>query len=74
MIGPRTTDSKPTLIKNARIWTRLHNGTQFLEVDIFINQGLLMSVRSFGYSQLEAYGSSLEVVDAHGAIGLLQAS
>ncbi|KAK0443577.1 hypothetical protein EV421DRAFT_1735703 [Armillaria borealis] len=63
--------TKPTLIKNAKIWTGLHNGTQVPEADIFIDKVLLMGVGSFGYSQLEAYGSSLEVVDAHGAIGSL---
>ncbi len=52
----------------------LHNRTQVLEADILIEKGLLMGVGSFGYSPLEAYGSSLEVVDAHSAIGSLQAS
>ncbi|SJL07643.1 uncharacterized protein ARMOST_10993 [Armillaria ostoyae] len=59
--------TKPTLIKNAKIWTGLHNGTQVLEADILIDKGLIMGVGSYGHSQLEAYGSSLEVVDAHGA-------
>ncbi len=65
---------KPTLIKNAKIWTGLHNGTQVPEADIFIDKGLLIGVGTFGDSQLQAYGSSLEVVDAHGAIGSLHAS
>ncbi|PBK70154.1 hypothetical protein ARMSODRAFT_1018250 [Armillaria solidipes] len=65
--------TKPTLIKNAKIWTGLHNGTQVPEADILIDKGLLVGVGCFGYTQLEAYGSSLEVVDAHGAIRSLQA-
>ncbi|KAK0430905.1 hypothetical protein EV421DRAFT_1930275 [Armillaria borealis] len=68
------TDSKPTLIKNAKIWMGLHNGKQVLEVDILIDKGLLMGAGSFGYSRLKAYGSSLEVVDAHSAIRSLKAS
>ncbi len=59
--------TKPTLIKNAKIWTGLHNGTQVLEADILIDKGLIMGVGSYGNGLLEAYGSSLEVVDAHGA-------
>ncbi|KAK0188101.1 carbohydrate esterase family 9 protein [Armillaria mellea] len=59
--------TKPTLIKNAKIWTGLHNGTQVLEADILVDKGLIMGVGSYGHSQLEAYGSNLEVVDAHGA-------
>ncbi|PBK81081.1 hypothetical protein ARMGADRAFT_1039576 [Armillaria gallica] len=57
-----------------KIWAGLHNGTQVLEADILINKSLLMGVGSFMYSQLEPYGSSLAVVDAHGAIRSLQAS
>ncbi|SJL11122.1 uncharacterized protein ARMOST_14525 [Armillaria ostoyae] len=62
---PIRAGTKLTLIKNAKIWTGLHNGTQVPEADILIDKGLLIGVGSFGYSQLEAYGSSLEVVDAH---------
>ncbi|KAK0245226.1 hypothetical protein EDD85DRAFT_10901 [Armillaria nabsnona] len=72
MIGRRTTDlcpelAKPILIKNAKIWMGLHNGAQVPEADILIDKGLLIGAGSFGYSQLKAYGSSLEVVDADGA-------
>ncbi|PBK90762.1 hypothetical protein ARMGADRAFT_1014434 [Armillaria gallica] len=65
---------KPTLIKNAKIWMGVHNGTQVPEADILIDKGLLIGVGTFGDSQLQAYGSSLEVVDANGAIGSLHAS
>ncbi len=63
--------TKPTLTKNMKIW---HNRTQVLEADSLIDKGLLKGVGSFVYSQLEMYGSSLELIDANSAIGSLQAS
>ncbi len=44
----------------------LHNGAQVPEADILIDKGVLIGAESFGYSQLKAYGSGLEEVDADG--------
>ncbi|KIY71223.1 carbohydrate esterase family 9 protein [Cylindrobasidium torrendii FP15055 ss-10] len=56
----------PTLIKNARIWTGLHNGTEVIEGDVLLDGGLIVGVGHFSSGELTAYGS-LKVVDAAGA-------
>ncbi|KAF9017012.1 hypothetical protein BDZ89DRAFT_1117848 [Hymenopellis radicata] len=58
--------TKPTLIKNARIWTGLHNGSQVVDGDILIDKGIIKGVGHYSALELEAY-NSLEVVDVHGA-------
>ena len=58
--------TKPTLIKNARIWTGLHNGTHVVDGDILLDRGLIAAVGHLSRAELEAY-SELEVVDAKGA-------
>ncbi|KIK67367.1 hypothetical protein GYMLUDRAFT_37473 [Collybiopsis luxurians FD-317 M1] len=55
--------TKPTLIKNARIWTGLQNGTQVIDGDILLDNGLIVRVGKFGTS---SYGDHLTVIDARG--------
>ncbi|KAJ3829135.1 hypothetical protein F5880DRAFT_1607895 [Lentinula raphanica] len=55
--------TKPTLIKNATIWTGLNNGTQILRGDILLDKGIIMGVGHFGTA---SYGNELVVIDAGG--------
>lgn len=58
-------DTKPTLIKNARIWTGGQNGTEIVQGDLLLQKGLIRAVGNFPLHFLENF--QLEVVDAHGA-------
>ncbi|KAJ3867935.1 carbohydrate esterase family 9 protein [Lentinula novae-zelandiae] len=55
--------TKPTLIRNAMIWTGLNNGTKTVHGDILLDKGLIMGVGHFGTA---SYGSDLTVIDARG--------
>ncbi|KAJ3802991.1 carbohydrate esterase family 9 protein [Lentinula aff. detonsa] len=55
--------TKPALIKNAKIWTGLNNGTQILHGDILLDKGIIMGVGHFGTA---LYDNDLTVIDAGG--------
>lgn len=66
--------TNPVLIKNARIWTGAHNGTEILKnTDILLHQGLIQRVGHLGAGvELEAflapaYRDKLVKIDAKGA-------
>lgn len=58
-------DTKPTLIKNARIWTGAENGTEIVRGDLLLHKGLIKAVGNVPLHFLE--NLQLEVIDAHGA-------
>jgi imidazolonepropionase-like amidohydrolase len=59
--------TKPTLIKNGKIWTGGLNGTEVVHGDILIDKGLIKGVGHFGHATIAAYGDELVIVDANGA-------
>lgn len=59
--------TKPTLIKNGRIWTGGENGTEVVHGNILIDKGLIVNIGHFSNAALRVYGSDLQVVDADGA-------
>lgn len=58
-------DTKPTLIKNARIWTGAENGTKIIQGDLLLHKGLIKAIGNVPLHFLE--NLQLEVIDAHGA-------
>lgn len=58
--------TKPTLLKNARIWTGAENGTEVVRGDILIDKGLIKAVGHLSQYDLKTY-DDLEVVNVHGA-------
>ncbi|KAL0072430.1 hypothetical protein AAF712_000193 [Marasmius tenuissimus] len=59
--------TRPTLIKNAKIWTGLENGTQVIHGDILLDKGLIKSVGRIPQSILSSFESDdLIEVDAYG--------
>ncbi|KAL0577310.1 hypothetical protein V5O48_004666 [Marasmius crinis-equi] len=57
--------TKPTLIKDARIWTGSQNGTQVIEGDILLEKGLIKSIGAIPKSILSRYrDDELVIVDA----------
>jgi len=59
--------TKPTLIKDAKIWTGGKNGTEVVHGDILLDKGLIQGVGHFRRTALKAYGNNLVVVNAKGA-------
>ena len=57
--------TKPTLIKNAKIWTGAENGTEVIHGDILLDKGMIMAVGSLGNTLKKYKDDDLEVVDAH---------
>ncbi|KAH7885714.1 hypothetical protein F5I97DRAFT_1874828 [Phlebopus sp. FC_14] len=58
---PRT---KPILIRNASIWTGLHDGTEIVHGNIFLQQGLIKAV---GTIHPESLTENVDIIDAEGA-------
>ncbi|KAH9855025.1 composite domain of metallo-dependent hydrolase [Lenzites betulinus] len=57
--------TRPTLLKNATLWTGARNGSEIVYGDIFLDNGL---VRGIGYIPEALYADrDVDVVDAHGA-------
>lgn len=58
--------TKPTLIKNARIWTGARNGTEIVYGDVFLDKGV---VKGIGYIPEALYARRREVtvIDAKGS-------
>ena len=56
--------TRPTLIKNASIWTGTHNGTDVVYGDIFLDKGI---VKAIGYVRDTLYANrDVDVYDAGG--------
>lgn len=58
-------DTKPTLIRNARIWTAAQNGTEVIQGDLLLDKGIIKAVGRVPL-HLER-DPSIDVVDVHGA-------
>lgn len=59
--------TRPVLVKNAKIWTGGKNGTEVIQGDILMDNGI---IKNIGYIQsrlLESFGERLMVLDAKGA-------
>lgn len=58
-------EAKPTLIRNATIWTSGHNGTEVIRGDLLLLKGLIRGVGVVDSSLVR--GLDIGVVDANGA-------
>ncbi|KAJ7253712.1 carbohydrate esterase family 9 protein [Mycena haematopus] len=58
--------TKPTLIRNATIWTGLADGNEVIQGDILIDKGLIKKVGSVDKSTLRSY-TDIIVLDAAGS-------
>ncbi|KAJ7253708.1 carbohydrate esterase family 9 protein [Mycena haematopus] len=58
--------TKPTLIRNATIWTGLDDGNEVIQGDILIDKGLIKKVGSVDKSTLRSY-TDIIVLDAAGS-------
>ena len=58
--------TKPTLIKNATIWTGELNGTRIVQGDLFFSNGIIKNVGGENSDVLSQIGE-IHVVNAHGA-------
>jgi len=58
-------DAKPTLIRNATIWTSGRNGTEVIQGDLLLLKGLIRGVGSVAPSLVRDL--DIEVLDANGA-------
>ncbi|KAF9242017.1 hypothetical protein BU15DRAFT_44398 [Melanogaster broomeanus] len=58
-------DTKPTLIRNATIWTSGRNGTEVIEGDVLLHKGLIKAVGHIPPRLLQ--GLQFQAVDANGA-------
>lgn len=56
--------TKPVLIKRAKIWTGLRNGTEVIRGDILIENGIFKSVGPISRDALDAFGNDLIIIDA----------
>ena len=60
--------TKPTLIRNARIWTGADNGTEVLKGDIYLTKGIIRGVGHLGRLIQELLlRDEIDVVDVKGA-------
>jgi N-acyl-D-aspartate/D-glutamate deacylase len=58
--------TRPTLIRNATIWTGLDEGNEVIQGDILIDKGLVKKVGSVDESILRSY-ADVAVLDAAGS-------
>lgn len=58
-------EAKPTLIRNATIWTSGYNGTEVIQGDLLLLKGLIRAAGAVSPSLFR--GLDIEVVDANGA-------
>ncbi|KAJ7579295.1 carbohydrate esterase family 9 protein [Mycena floridula] len=56
--------TRPTLIKNGKIWTGSDSGAEVVRADILIDKGIIMGVGHFGRAILDEYAGNLVEVDA----------
>ncbi|KAI0789155.1 carbohydrate esterase family 9 protein [Abortiporus biennis] len=59
--------TKPILIKNAKVWTGGHNGTEVVNADILLDNGLIKGLGVYATSFVKSYSSPLTVIDANGS-------
>lgn len=59
--------TRPHLLKNARVWTGNHNGTDVVLANILLDKGLIKGVGRISTSTLAAYRDDLVVIDLKGA-------
>ncbi|KAL4078461.1 hypothetical protein V8B97DRAFT_2102344 [Scleroderma yunnanense] len=59
-------DTPATLIRNAQIWTGMHNGTEVIHGDILLENGLITAVGRVEESLIQGH-KHLKVIDAHSA-------
>ena len=55
--------TKPTLLKNAKIWTGLDNGTEIVHGDILLDNGIIQSVGYIHPATLKKFQDELVTVD-----------
>ncbi|TFK54413.1 composite domain of metallo-dependent hydrolase [Heliocybe sulcata] len=58
--------TKPVLIKNARIWTGAHNGTEIIKGGIFLDGGIIREVGHISRGTLDKFRHKLVEYDAEG--------
>jgi imidazolonepropionase-like amidohydrolase len=59
--------TRPVLVKNAKIWTGGKNGTEVIQGDILMDNGIIKNIGYLLSGSLESYGKRLMVLDAKGA-------
>ncbi|KAL6305041.1 carbohydrate esterase family 9 protein [Sparassis latifolia] len=59
--------TKPTLLKNAKIWTGGHNGTEVIHADILLDKGLIKGIGHVGRATLQEYNVDLVTINVEGA-------
>lgn len=59
--------TKPTLIRNARIWTGNSNGTEVINGSILLDRGMIKALGRVPHISAEGPYKDLVVVDANGA-------
>lgn len=59
--------TKPTLLKNARIWTGAENGTEVIHADVLLDKGLIKGVGHVSRATLNSYRDDLVVIDVKNA-------
>lgn len=59
--------TKPTLLKNAKIWTGLDNGTKVVHGDILLDKGIIQSVGRIHPTIIKKYKDELVTIDLHHA-------
>lgn len=60
-------DTPPTLLKNAKVWTGMSNGTEVLHTDVLLDKGIIQSVGRVPAHILKKYRDKLVTVDLHNA-------
>ena len=59
--------TRPTLIRNATIWTGRVDGLEVVSGDLYLEGGIIHSVAEVDPALLARYAESIDVLDAHGA-------
>ncbi|KAF8889894.1 hypothetical protein BD779DRAFT_1610936 [Infundibulicybe gibba] len=59
-------ETPPTLIRNARIWTGVRNGTEIVFGDVLLQNGRITALGYIPPRLLRSVGSQMNVLDAHG--------
>ena len=59
--------TRPTLIRNATIWTGQDNGLEIIKGDILLDGGIIKGIGHISRNQLKSFQANLHVVDANGA-------
>ncbi|KAH9930391.1 carbohydrate esterase family 9 protein [Amylocystis lapponica] len=55
--------TKPTLLKNAKIWTGQENGTEVIHADILLDKGLIKGIGHVSHATVKQYKDDLVVID-----------